>query len=281
MHRLMDALAVLLVRLHLAGFAWGDCSLSNTLFRRDAGAFAAYLVDAETGELHPELTRGQRSTTWTWRGSTSAASCSTWRRPARCTLRRPDRLRHGDLRPLRGAVEGADPHLGVPGGQAPPHRAPYPPPERTRLRRGRDADRARLQRRHGDLRAEGRGRRAPPAPAAAADRSGHRGEPGQAAAERPGELDGHPGRLRPGRPLGARRGARPPLGARGVPAHRAVRAAGAARADGPRADLPRAAGAPLVPVERAQHDIGLETAVEDYIQRVLPKRREPLRPTEE
>lgn len=60
MHRLMDALAVLLVRLHLAGFAWGDCSLSNTLFRRDAGAFAAYLVDAETGDLHPELTHGQR-----------------------------------------------------------------------------------------------------------------------------------------------------------------------------------------------------------------------------
>ncbi|GAA1910037.1 DUF4032 domain-containing protein [Streptomyces sodiiphilus] len=58
--RLLDALAVLLVRLHLSGFAWGDCSLSNTLFRRDAGAFAAYLVDAETGQLQPELTRGQR-----------------------------------------------------------------------------------------------------------------------------------------------------------------------------------------------------------------------------
>ncbi|WP_406428753.1 DUF4032 domain-containing protein [Streptomyces sp. NBC_00147] len=60
-HRLMDALAVLLVRLHLAGFAWGDCSLSNTLFRRDAGAYAAYLVDAETGELHPRLSDGQRA----------------------------------------------------------------------------------------------------------------------------------------------------------------------------------------------------------------------------
>ncbi|MFJ8950001.1 MULTISPECIES: DUF4032 domain-containing protein [unclassified Streptomyces] len=59
-HRLMDALAVLLVRLHLSGFAWGDCSLSNTLFRRDAGAYAAYLVDAETGELHPQLSDGQR-----------------------------------------------------------------------------------------------------------------------------------------------------------------------------------------------------------------------------
>jgi hypothetical protein len=58
--RLIDALAVLLVRLHLIGFWWGDVSLSNTLFRRDAGAFAAYLVDAETGELHQSLTPGQR-----------------------------------------------------------------------------------------------------------------------------------------------------------------------------------------------------------------------------
>ncbi|WP_431805342.1 DUF4032 domain-containing protein [Microbacterium sp. bgisy203] len=59
--RLVDALAVLLVRLHTVGFFWGDVSLSNTLFRRDAGAFAAYLVDAETGELHEAgLTRGQR-----------------------------------------------------------------------------------------------------------------------------------------------------------------------------------------------------------------------------
>lgn len=58
--RLLDALAVLLVRLHLVGFSWNDCSLSNTLFRRDAGAFAAYLVDAETGELHPTLSVGQR-----------------------------------------------------------------------------------------------------------------------------------------------------------------------------------------------------------------------------
>jgi hypothetical protein len=58
---LRDALVVLLVRLHLAGFFWGDCSLSNTLFRRSAGAFAAYLVDAETGELHNQLSDGQRT----------------------------------------------------------------------------------------------------------------------------------------------------------------------------------------------------------------------------
>ena len=58
--RLLDSLVMLLVRLHLAGFSWGDCSLNNTLFRRDAGALAAYVVDAETGEWHPGLTDGQR-----------------------------------------------------------------------------------------------------------------------------------------------------------------------------------------------------------------------------
>jgi hypothetical protein len=58
--RLMDAQVELLARLHLAGFMWGDCSLSNTLFRFDAGALIAYLVDAETAELHDRLTRGQR-----------------------------------------------------------------------------------------------------------------------------------------------------------------------------------------------------------------------------
>ena len=58
---LLDAFAELLVRLHLAGFFWGDCSLSNTLFRRDAGRLSAYLVDAETGELHEQLSDGQRT----------------------------------------------------------------------------------------------------------------------------------------------------------------------------------------------------------------------------
>ena len=58
--RLLDALTLLIARLHLLGFAWNDCSLSNTLFRRDAGEFAAYLVDAETGEMHSQLSDGQR-----------------------------------------------------------------------------------------------------------------------------------------------------------------------------------------------------------------------------
>jgi len=59
--RLLDALVELLVRLHLSGFFWGDCSLSNTLFRHDAGTLEAYLVDAETSEQHPSLSAGQRS----------------------------------------------------------------------------------------------------------------------------------------------------------------------------------------------------------------------------
>ncbi|WP_121257881.1 DUF4032 domain-containing protein [Nocardioides ferulae] len=57
---LVDALVVLLVRLHLADFFWGDVSLSNVLFRRSAGDFAAYLVDAETGELKPSLSASMR-----------------------------------------------------------------------------------------------------------------------------------------------------------------------------------------------------------------------------
>jgi len=60
-NRLLDAMVALFARLHLTGFYWGDVSLSNILFRRDAGEFAAYLVDAETGELHDTLTDGQRA----------------------------------------------------------------------------------------------------------------------------------------------------------------------------------------------------------------------------
>ena len=59
-NRLLDAMVVLLARLHLIGFLWLDVSLSNILFRRDAGEFAAYLVDAETAELHETLSNGQR-----------------------------------------------------------------------------------------------------------------------------------------------------------------------------------------------------------------------------
>lgn len=60
LQRAVDALALLLVRVHLAGMFWGDVSLSNALFRRDADQFAGYVVDVETAELRPQLTNGQR-----------------------------------------------------------------------------------------------------------------------------------------------------------------------------------------------------------------------------
>lgn len=58
--RLTDAGVILLARLHLEGFFWGDCSLNNILFRRDAGALMAYLVDAETGEHRPSISDSMR-----------------------------------------------------------------------------------------------------------------------------------------------------------------------------------------------------------------------------
>ncbi len=58
--KLIDAGVVLMVRLHLDNVFWGDCSLSNTLFRRDAGALMAYLVDAETSQLSASISDGLR-----------------------------------------------------------------------------------------------------------------------------------------------------------------------------------------------------------------------------
>jgi hypothetical protein len=58
--RLLDAMAGLLVELHRHGVFWGDCSLANTLFSRDGQTLQAWLVDAETSEVHPKLSRGQR-----------------------------------------------------------------------------------------------------------------------------------------------------------------------------------------------------------------------------
>jgi len=58
--RLLDTMAMLLVQLHLKGIFWGDCSLSNTLFRRDIGELQAFLVDAETSKVYPSLSDGQR-----------------------------------------------------------------------------------------------------------------------------------------------------------------------------------------------------------------------------
>lgn len=58
--QMLAAFAGLLVELHLAGCFWGDCSLSNVLFKYDAMAIKALMVDAETAELRPRLSDGQR-----------------------------------------------------------------------------------------------------------------------------------------------------------------------------------------------------------------------------
>ncbi len=57
---LLDSLVSLLVQLHLQKFYWGDCSLSNVLFRRDAGRLQSHLVDAETAEVHDTLSENMR-----------------------------------------------------------------------------------------------------------------------------------------------------------------------------------------------------------------------------
>ena len=107
---LLDALAELLVRIHLAGFFWGDCSLSNTLFRRDAGTLSAYLVDAETGELHPQLSDGSATHDLQIAEENVAGELldleAAHGRPALGP--RSDRDGGRGAAPLRGAVVGAD-----------------------------------------------------------------------------------------------------------------------------------------------------------------------------
>ena len=59
--QMLDAFAGLLVQLHLIGCFWGDCSLSNVLYRYDANQIEAIMIDAETSRLYEELTAGQRN----------------------------------------------------------------------------------------------------------------------------------------------------------------------------------------------------------------------------
>ena len=61
--QMLDAFAGLLVELHLAGVFWGDCSLSNVLYRFDAEAIETVMVDAETAIVFAagSLTDGRRN----------------------------------------------------------------------------------------------------------------------------------------------------------------------------------------------------------------------------
>ncbi len=66
---LLDAMALLLVDLHRGGVYWGDCSLANTLFRRDGDRIQAArsTLASRTGSA----------------GSTSTSSSRTWRSGSR------------------------------------------------------------------------------------------------------------------------------------------------------------------------------------------------------
>ena len=59
-NQMLDAFASLLVELHTLGCFWGDCSLSNTLYRFDAESIETIMVDAETAAMFENLTNGQR-----------------------------------------------------------------------------------------------------------------------------------------------------------------------------------------------------------------------------
>ena len=187
--RLVDALAVLLVRLHIVGFFWGDVSLSNTLFRRDAGAFAAYLVDAETGELtRAACSHGQRENDLEIARMNIAGEIIDLEAGGRLEgeRRRRSRSPTASSSSYRIAVDGAHRLRGVRRRRALAHQPSACSASTTsastsaRWRSSTDDDGTRVS--HP---AEGRGCRAPPAPPAPAHRPRRRGEPGAPPAQRP------------------------------------------------------------------------------------------------
>jgi hypothetical protein len=62
-NQMINAFAELLVELHLAGVFWGDCSLSNVLYRFDAETIETIMVDGETAEVFESgtLSDGRRT----------------------------------------------------------------------------------------------------------------------------------------------------------------------------------------------------------------------------
>ena len=158
--RLLDAMASLLVDLHRGGVYWGDCSLANTLFRRDGDLIQAYLVDAETSEIHADLSDGQRDYDLEVLVENVAFGLADL---AALTQGRPEDF-DGDPRRPRASGTATRPVERAPrraGAGAPatgsPITGPGPPPQRARVRGRRDRARARRRMRAGP--AAGRGRR--------------------------------------------------------------------------------------------------------------------------
>ena len=178
--RLVDALAVLLARLHVIGFFWGDVSLSNTLFRRDAGAFAAYLVDAETGKLYDGgLSNGQRENDLEIARVNIAGELLDLQAGGRLDeddRSGRDRRRHRHRVPQ--PVDGADRRRVVPAVGALAHQPARRAAQRPRIRHRRALDQPGRRRHPGAHPAQGGGCRPPLPSAAAADRARRRREPG-------------------------------------------------------------------------------------------------------
>ena len=270
---LVDALVVLLVRLHLADFYWGDVSLSNVLFRRSAGEFAAYLVDAETGELRPALSRPMREydVQVGVRQRLRRAARPPGRRLAQLP-RRGRRDRGPDRAPLRRPLERAHRGGGVqrrrdvadPGA----HRAA----ERPRFRRRRARHRHRLRRRPDPDPAQGRRARPPPPRAPVADRTRRRGRPGAPPPQRR-RLVHRPPRPRSRGPVGGRQ----PLADRDVRARRWrwCRPTRARKLE-PAEIFHEMLVHRWYLSERAGHEIPLLEAAPDYLENVLVKKPDEL-----
>ena len=138
--RLLDAMAGLLVELHRHGVFWGDCSLANTLFSRDGQMLQAWLVDAETSEVHPTLSSGQREhdlDIMVENVAMGMVDLAERLGTAGVVAGHADRRGRAGAGPIRDAVGAAARRTGVRLHRPLPRRGHHPAAERARLRRRR------------------------------------------------------------------------------------------------------------------------------------------------
>ena len=181
-------MAWLLVDLHRSGVYWGDCSLANTLFRRDGDKVQAFLVDAETSEIHPvPVHRAAQLRPRHPRGERRVRAG----RPGRAAGPpggHGGRDRSGRVGPraLRRVVGRDHARTGALAGRSARDPGQGPCAERSRVRRRRDRARAHVGRRRRGAAAGRRGQSPLPRPeAGAAHRPRCPRGPGAAPAQRP------------------------------------------------------------------------------------------------
>ena len=264
--RLLDAMASLLVDLHRGGVYWGDCSLANTLFRRDGDKIQAFLVDAETSEVHPSLSDGQRA----YDLEVLVENVAFGLADLAAYQGRADEPDDGRSPRPRASGPGTAPcgtssmprSSSVPTTGSPS--GPGPPAQRPRLLGRRDRARAGRSRRQAAPAGRGDDPPVPHPRARAADRDpGARG-PGPDPHERPARVPGLARVVREaaGRPGGRRR----PLAARRLRADAwpgcARRSTATATSSRPTATSWSTSGCSQ---RRAGRDVGLEKAVASYL----------------